>query len=230
MVYTTCTYTDGRNGERRIFERKPSLLRRGGFERRSGRSISLRLKLMVYFLVILLIPLISLGFVGPSLVCRVHRARDDLAYGGHDRPGQHEHRAPGPRDGAADRPHRADEGRGLASWTMVTRPTRNGRTSLRRSSDGLGDASRDRRRAGRGRERRMGERRILANDARPSDRGAMVRPSRARRPDDVKLIARPIGRNIRSTQAVRRRRGRVHREGRDAARRTGRFAEPSSSI
>lgn len=35
-----------------------------------GRSISLRLKLMLYFLVILLIPLISLGFVGPSLYAR----------------------------------------------------------------------------------------------------------------------------------------------------------------
>jgi Predicted signal transduction protein with a C-terminal ATPase domain len=34
---------------------------------RNGRSIGLRLKLMAYFLVILLIPLISLGFVGPYL-------------------------------------------------------------------------------------------------------------------------------------------------------------------
>jgi two-component system sensor histidine kinase YesM len=34
---------------------------------RPERSISLRLKLMVYFLFILLIPLVSLGFVGPSL-------------------------------------------------------------------------------------------------------------------------------------------------------------------
>jgi two-component system sensor histidine kinase YesM len=37
---------------------------------RSDRSIGLRLKLMVYFLVILLIPLISLGFVGPSLYAK----------------------------------------------------------------------------------------------------------------------------------------------------------------
>ena len=37
---------------------------------RPGRSSSLRLKLMVYFLVILLIPLISLGFVGPALYAR----------------------------------------------------------------------------------------------------------------------------------------------------------------
>ena len=35
-----------------------------------GRSISLRLKLMVYFTVILLLPLISLGFVGPMLYAR----------------------------------------------------------------------------------------------------------------------------------------------------------------
>jgi len=35
-----------------------------------GRTISLRLKLMVYFLVILLLPLISLGFVGPSLYAK----------------------------------------------------------------------------------------------------------------------------------------------------------------
>jgi two-component system sensor histidine kinase YesM len=35
-----------------------------------GRSINLRLKLMVYFLVILLLPLVSLGFVGPSLYAR----------------------------------------------------------------------------------------------------------------------------------------------------------------
>jgi two-component system sensor histidine kinase YesM len=38
--------------------------------RRLGRSSSLRLKLMVYFLVILLIPLVSLGFVGPALYAR----------------------------------------------------------------------------------------------------------------------------------------------------------------
>jgi two-component system, sensor histidine kinase YesM len=37
---------------------------------RSGRSRSLRLKLMVYFLIILLLPLISLGFVGPALYAR----------------------------------------------------------------------------------------------------------------------------------------------------------------
>ena len=37
---------------------------------RKGRSISLRLRLMVYFFVILLLPLISLGFVGPSLYAR----------------------------------------------------------------------------------------------------------------------------------------------------------------
>jgi two-component system, sensor histidine kinase YesM len=35
-----------------------------------GRSSSLRLKLMIYFLVILLIPLVSLGFVGPALYAR----------------------------------------------------------------------------------------------------------------------------------------------------------------
>ena len=37
---------------------------------KKGRSISLRLRLMVYFLAILLIPLISLGFVGPWLYAR----------------------------------------------------------------------------------------------------------------------------------------------------------------
>jgi two-component system, sensor histidine kinase YesM len=42
----------------------------GGSGGGKGRSISLRLKLMVYFLVILLLPLISLGFVGPSLYAR----------------------------------------------------------------------------------------------------------------------------------------------------------------
>jgi two-component system sensor histidine kinase YesM len=35
-----------------------------------SRSSSLRLKLMIYFLVILLIPLVSLGFVGPALYAR----------------------------------------------------------------------------------------------------------------------------------------------------------------
>jgi two-component system, sensor histidine kinase YesM len=43
---------------------------RGGSGERRGRSISLRLRLMVYFLAILLFPLISLGFVGPSLYAR----------------------------------------------------------------------------------------------------------------------------------------------------------------
>ena len=38
--------------------------------RRGTQAISLRLKLMVYFLVILLIPLISLGFVGPALYAK----------------------------------------------------------------------------------------------------------------------------------------------------------------
>jgi len=45
----------------------PSLGNLGGG---GERSIGLRLKLMVYFLVILLLPLISLGFVGPSLYAR----------------------------------------------------------------------------------------------------------------------------------------------------------------
>jgi two-component system, sensor histidine kinase YesM len=42
----------------------------GVFKPRKGRSISLRLKLMVYFLLILLLPLISLGFVGPALYAK----------------------------------------------------------------------------------------------------------------------------------------------------------------
>jgi two-component system, sensor histidine kinase YesM len=43
---------------------------RNGLVGRSGRSSSLRLKLMVYFLLILLLPLVSLGFVGPALYAR----------------------------------------------------------------------------------------------------------------------------------------------------------------
>ena len=43
---------------------------RSGLGGRSGRSSSLRLKLMVYFLLILLLPLVSLGFVGPALYAR----------------------------------------------------------------------------------------------------------------------------------------------------------------
>jgi two-component system, sensor histidine kinase YesM len=54
-------------------EKKPevrSLPILSSFMARRERSISLRLKLMVYFLVILLLPLISLGFVGPALYAR----------------------------------------------------------------------------------------------------------------------------------------------------------------
>jgi two-component system sensor histidine kinase YesM len=42
----------------------------GGDEGKSSRSISLRLRLMVYFLAILLLPLVSLGFVGPLFYAR----------------------------------------------------------------------------------------------------------------------------------------------------------------
>jgi two-component system, sensor histidine kinase YesM len=42
----------------------------GNLVARRERSISLRLRLMVYFLVILLFPLVSLGFVGPALYAR----------------------------------------------------------------------------------------------------------------------------------------------------------------
>jgi two-component system sensor histidine kinase YesM len=58
-----------------LVEDKPgtSLSRRAsskGLGHRLGRSISLRLKLMVYFLVILLIPLVLLGFVGPAFYAK----------------------------------------------------------------------------------------------------------------------------------------------------------------
>jgi two-component system, sensor histidine kinase YesM len=43
---------------------------RGSHPGIGSRSSSLRLKLMIYFLVILLIPLVSLGFVGPALYAR----------------------------------------------------------------------------------------------------------------------------------------------------------------
>jgi two-component system sensor histidine kinase YesM len=42
----------------------------GGVGMRRGHASSLRLRLMVYFLLILLFPLISLGFVGPALYAR----------------------------------------------------------------------------------------------------------------------------------------------------------------
>jgi two-component system, sensor histidine kinase YesM len=51
-------------------DQRRSRFSHNGLRRLSSRSINLRLKLMVYFFVILLLPLISLGFVGPALYAK----------------------------------------------------------------------------------------------------------------------------------------------------------------
>ena len=70
LIEGKLVYTGRRIQMGAIVEEHFSSASRLGSLNSPGRSSSLRLKLMVYFLVILLIPLISLGFVGPALYAR----------------------------------------------------------------------------------------------------------------------------------------------------------------
>ena len=65
-----------------------------------GRSSSLRLKLMVYFLGHNSHSPDFPGLCRTRSLCEIHRARNQLSYGGHDQSSEHEHRASCPRDGS----------------------------------------------------------------------------------------------------------------------------------